>query len=393
MKTAKKWISTNWLLVCAYGLGLTAVLTILWARLGSLVPGLSPTEVSQYGSTAMTKTVLENPLYLPQKILQLTGYVFGLDPVIALRGASTVLGILVLVALYYVLKAWYSQRIALLGSILLLTSGWFLHVARHGSTAASYMCLFLAFACIVWVQKSRASALSVLASATVLLALLYTPGMIWFVVPLVAWRAKWILQRLGMQKPLVIAFCVLGGVLAITPLILALTAQPGLVRTYLGLPESWPSIVTVLGQIVAVPFHIFARNTLGYELQLSSLPLVSWFTGAMFAIGTYAYFFKRRLDRTWTLVYIFAAGTILIGLGGNVQVSLLLPFVILVATGGIALMLQQWFTVFPRNPFARTMGLALILIAIGTTAYYGTSKYFVAWSNAPETKRVFQHKL
>lgn len=392
MQTAKNWIVTNWLVVSTYALRLVVILGVLWRQLGNLVPGLSPAEIAQYGASATSQAILENPLYLPQKALQLTGYALGLDPVIALRGASTLLALTVLVALYYVLRAWYSQRVALLGAILLLCSDWFLLVARNGATAVSYMTLFLAFACIVWMQRSRASNPSLLASAGVLLMLLYTPGMIWFVGPLVLWRAKWIARHMFSRKPVLIALYIISGLLALAPLGMAVAARPELIHSYLSVPEAWPAFFTSIKQIIAVPFHIFVRNAPGYEFQLSTLPLVSWFVSAMFIVGTYAYFFKRRLDRTWSLVYIFIAGAVVIGLS-DVHIALLLPFIILVAAGGIALMLQQWFTVFPRNPFARNVGLVLVLIALGTSSYYGMNKYFVAWPNTPQTKQLFRHKL
>ena len=64
----------------------------------------------------------------------------------------------------------------------------------------------------------------------------------------------------------------------------------------------------------------------------------------------------------------------------------------LIAAGGVALMLQQWFTVFPYNPFARTVGLVLLLFALGTTSFYSLNQYFVAWPHTPETKQTFQYR-
>jgi len=52
-------------------------------------------------------------------------------------------------------------------------------------------------------------------------------------------------------------------------------------------------------------------------------------------------------------------------------------------------MLQQWFTVFPRNPFARSAGAILMTIVVLLAAYNGFSQYFIAWPNTPETKAVF----
>ncbi len=392
MKKLGEWIQANWLLTAIYGMVTAVVCALLWFRLTSLLPGMSAVEMTQYGATATIDVIAHNPLYLPQKLLQLSGLVFGLQPVMSLRVASTLLGVLVAAALYYVLRVWYSQRIALLGTALYLTSSWFLFTARHGSTAIMYSCLFLAFASVVWIQQSRASAKSITASAIVLTSLLYIPGMVWFIMPILVWRFGWLRSHIKDQKKPLMALLVLCGIAALAPLVFGLYRQPELLRTYLGLPEALPSIQTYAKNVLLVPIHIFAKNSVGYETHLGTLPHVSASVALLTLVGLYAYVFKRRLDRTWSLAYIFIIGTLLVALQGSVQIAVLLPFVFLIAAGGVALMLQQWFTVFPYNPFARTVGLVLLLFALGTTSFYSLNQYFVAWPHTPETKQTFQYR-
>jgi hypothetical protein len=117
------------------------------------------------------------------------------------------------------------------------------------------------------------------------------------------------------------------------------------------------------------------------------------FVSALFVLGCYAYYFQRRLDRTKILFGAMGLISILVALGGPVPVFLLVPFVYIVATAGMALMLQQWFTVFPRNPFARTVALLLIVSCVAFSIFYNTQHYFVAWPKSPATKAVFQQQI
>lgn len=112
----------------------------------------------------------------------------------------------------------------------------------------------------------------------------------------------------------------------------------------------------------------------------------------MVIIGVYAYAFRYKLDRTKLLAGIFIVGSLLVALGGGVTISFLMPFVYIVVAGGVALMLQQWSTVFPRNPVAKTLATTLMSIVVALVAFYHINHYFIAWPNAPETHSAFQQK-
>lgn len=174
------------------------------------------------------------------------------------------------------------------------------------------------------------------------------------------------------------------------PLLWTFYSNPELIKVYLGLPQAWPSPLEFVKNVANVPVQLFLRGPDSPTTWLGRLPLVDWFGSIMFVIGGYAYYFKQKLDRTRFIVYVFGVGTILVALGGPVTVAVLLPFVYLIIAGGIALMLQQWYTVFPRNPVARITGTVLMTLAVLMSVFYNINHYFIAWPNAPETKQVFQ---
>jgi hypothetical protein len=110
------------------------------------------------------------------------------------------------------------------------------------------------------------------------------------------------------------------------------------------------------------------------------------------AFGVYWYFFLRRLDRTKLLLGGLVGGAILSALSID-ALPILLPFIYLLAGAGMTLLLQQWFTVFPRNPLARNIGVGLIAVLLAFVGYYHMHRYFVAWPHTPETKQAYSLRI
>ena len=393
MKKVGNWLAISWYPVVLWGGASILCGLLFWYALGSLAPGLSQNETTQVQASSSVRALYENPLGLPHKVLQFIPQYLQLANPATIRIPSTILALMVVGGFFYVVRSWYSTRVAVLGSLLFATSSWMLHGARHGSDAIAYSLLFLVIACAVWLKQSRGSAPAVLASTMVIIGLLYLPGMIWFLIPVALWQTKHILRFLQGQSLGLLILITFGGLAILSPLALAIIQQPELARTYFGIPAQFGSPVELLRNLVDVPVQVFVRGPDTPDMWLGRLPLLDWFTTIMFVVGMYAYFYKRRLDRTPLLLYVGAVGAGLVALQGPVHITILLPFIYLVATGGIALMLQQWFTVFPKNPFARNVGSVLITAAVIMASVYNLNRYFIAWPNTPETKQVFTEQI
>jgi len=370
----------------------TLIFILLWLQLGTLVPGFSQNELNQRAASGTVKAIVDNPMGAPHKGLQLVAhYTKRIGPG-AMRSASAAIALVVACSFYYVLKTWYSRRVAVLGVLMFITSAWFLHSARLGTDSILSALLITALAAALWLQRSRGSFIALLVGAAVVIGLFYVPGMIWFIIPAFLWQS----QRIGrlledVPFPLLVVI-ILGGLVVVGPIGWAIYQEPGLAKTFFGLPQTFPAPLEIVKNTARVPVEIFFRGPNNPEFWLGRLPLLDWFTIGMFVIGAYGYVSKLKLDRTWLFVYIFAVGSLLAGLKGPVSSTLLLPFVYVMVAGGIGLMLQQWFTVFPRNPVARGVGTAMIILAVGASCLYNTTHYFVAWPDAPATKQTFVHR-
>jgi biotin transporter BioY len=106
-------------------------------------------------------------------------------------------------------------------------------------------------------------------------------------------------------------------------------------------------------------------------------------------LGGFVYFKYRRPIRTQLLVVIVLVGTVLVGLGGAVSLSIVVPFVYILAAAGIGLLLDRWYTVFPRNPIAQSVGIGLVSLTVLASCWYGYRHYFVAWPAAAATQAAF----
>lgn len=398
MKLHKRWKSFVSILANYWGISLVTLGSLLIAagilsyKIATLVPAFSPDEITTRAASKSFGAIKNNPLFGPKIALQFILQKLNHHGPLAMRSVSVLVGLTVICSFYYVLSKWYTRRIAILGTLLLATSSWFLHISRLSTNDIMFCSLFLLFACGVWLEEARRNVKALLTCGLLAIALLYIPGMIWFILPIVFWQRRRIALYLQQVSTWQLSLLIVMSSVLLVPLILSIVYQPSLYKEWLGLPVHWLSFKEMAQNLVHIPAQLFWHGPRDASRWLGQLPLIDWFGAVMFAVGAYSYWFKLHLDRTWFLIYIAIIGSVLIAIGGPVRINLFLPFVYLVMAGGVALMLQQWFTVFPRNPFARTVGTTLIIIAVMASCFYQLNHYFVAWPNAPETKAVFHQK-
>lgn len=338
------------------------------------------------------RTILHNPINLPFQLM-----IYGLEKLhissmLALRTVGALFGALTIGAFYLLLKNWHTRRVAILGTVLFACSAWTLHISRLATPEILLMLPMVLILCATWLEVSYKRKWTLLLCLLASMLLMYIPGMAVFVIVGIVWQARRLYDELR-QTPLwfVVPWLLLG-VLLLVPLIWMAATEPKNIITWLGLPQTWPAPRQLGVNLLSAPKQLAIHGPNDPARWLGGLPLLDLFTGLMFILGIYAYAFRFRLDRTKLLAGIFGAGTVLIALGGSVTISFLMPFVYIVVAGGITLMLQQWATVFPRNPFAKTLATTLMSIVVLMAAFYNLNHYFIAWPNAPETRQSFSQR-
>lgn len=393
MIRVKHFVVEMWQPFLIYGALGGLILGLLAFRIGSLPQGLSSDEVAALSGSQSLKAIIDNPLFLPHKILLFGVNALGIHNLAVYRGISVFWGALTLILFYGVLRHWFTRRIAALGTFLCASSTWFLTISRLATPYVLWFGLVALLAIGGWLRFSRARVLPVLGAIALGSILLYVPGMVWFVAAAVIWQRRTIKQALLDSTPSLAALSVLLFLLLIAPLLYALVRAPALGRELLGIPSAVPNWHHILQNLGGAASALFCRAPLIPSYWLGRLPLLDIFTSTMFVLGLYSFYYQRQLDRVKTLLGAALVAGVLIALGNVLALTLLVPLVYMIVASGINLMLQQWLTVFPRNPLARIAGVSVLVIAISAAVGYQTGRYFVAWQHAPQTKNTYSHTL
>lgn len=371
-----------------YGGLLLLVGWLLWWQLGTLTHGYSSDELATLQASSSLHTMLHHPLNAPFTLL--AHALLYLDPhsLFLMRITATGFGLLTLTVFYWLVRYWHGQRSATFGTIVFGGSAWFLHTARLGTPDVLLFGALGLTACSVWFKHSR-KPLPVVLCLVLAAAFLYVPGMIWFIAAGVLWQWKTI-DRIFKEHLWMVTlggFFLLG---ILAPLGWAIYRTPALAKVVVGLPATgWPQPLGVLRHIAEVPLQLFLRGPLQPEHWLGRLPVLDAFSLAMVFLGSFVYIKHRHLVRTQLMAVILLLGSVLTGLGGAVSLSIIVPFIYILAAAGMGLLLDRWYGVFPRNPIAQTVGLGLVSMAVLATCWYGYRHYFVAWPAAPATQPIF----
>ncbi len=378
----------GFMVVVAIVLGL-----LLLFKLGSLTHGLSAIEIKTATTPVGWHGIYNSPLYLPIKILRsIVFYLFPRHGQMLTRLPNALLGAVTILSFGWLCWLWHGRRSALLVSVLFACNAWVLHVSRFASNDVMYLWAGTSLLLVYALLHRLLSRWYVWYGALLVLGLLMSvPGMIWFVLALI-WLCRvqlkegWRLYSAFWQR-LVGLFVLLGCLLLLVPN----AFRPGQLLMWLGIPSHFESILLTLKQIVAVGVHLLIRGPEYPWLWLGKAPILDAFMLVMALLGIYFYARHWKSPRSQLLIILFVIGAILIGLGGPVSLSLLVPAMFALAAMGLTYMLHKWLRMFPSNPIARRIGVGLIGIAVLASCIYNLRAYFVAWAYAPITQIIFHY--
>ncbi|MDB5164144.1 MAG: conserved rane protein of unknown function [Candidatus Saccharibacteria bacterium] len=362
---------------------------LLFRHLGSITPGVSAAEQAQANFASNFQRIIDNPLYAPQTMLSWLVQKIGQGTPFGLRAPSALIGLAVLCSFYILLRQWFTLRIAALGTLLFACSSWFLHTARIGLPNILLMSIVILVMLAVRLKHTAHPKIVLLFLLIALAATVYIPGLVWFVAAGLFWQRKIIVHEIKAFHFSLSFLAVLFSLLLLSPLVLAFLKHPHLITAWLGLPNQVPSFGTMARNLLNIPVQLFVRGPRSPSLWLGRIPILDVFTSIMFLLGVYTYSLHLRLDQAQMIGGIFAIGVILIALAGPVNLTVLLPWIYVVAITGLAYFWQQWLSVFPRNPFARGIGNAFLIAVILLACGYHLLHYFIAWPRNTDTKQIF----
>lgn len=369
------------------------IAVLLLARLAKEPNYFTAGEVAARHISHSLSAILHNPINAPFSLLQ--HFLVNLAPqsLFVSRLPAALFGGLTLLIMYAILRFWQGRLVATMGTLLLATSSWFLHIAERGTPGVLLFGIVALIGCALLFKHSLRRSPIYLLGAVVAASLLYVPGLIWLIGLGLIWQAKSLARNLKHVKRQFIMVGVIIFLILIAPLVWACANQPDLILQVFGLPSNLPAAGTAVHNLVNIPLELFIRMPASNPLTwVGHLPVLDIFTDAMFALGAYLIWKQRELDRSKLVAASTLGATILIILGGAVTITALLPLVYLVVAGGIGYMAERWLRVFPNNPLARMAGLSLLILAVIISLNFQVNRYFIALPRTLNQKPIIKQQ-
>jgi hypothetical protein len=385
--------------LASYGIIGLILIALLFVS-GTLVPGgLSELEVtaatksSNLSFSAILGNQADAVVNLPYRLLQSASlHVFGMSTV-SIKFPSLVLAAASILLLYGALELWFRRNVAIITSLITMTSSQFLLQSQSGTAGIVYMfwgALLLFTASMVASSKKFRPLWIFLTAATAGLSL-YTPYMLYVIIPLIIAacihpHARFIVFR---QPLWVLLLSVIVFSATLLPLGNAAIHDPFVVLKAVAGEALSSGRIDPLANISQLTQYLDFYNNKGgrilqpaFGLGLLLLAVV----GAAHLIST-KYTAKSYIMVVWILLTI----PILI-INPDAAGVAILPISLLCAFA-IDFLIARWYTMFPRNPYARVAGLLPLGILVLVLSLSSMDRFIYGYRYDPEAVKAYSTDL
>ena len=387
----------RWRFILSYVV-LAIILVGLLAIAGLFVPGglAKPEMASASHSLHVPLAVLngsspEHILHLPYHALQqLSITLFGMNN-LAIKLPSLMLAGLSIMALFGVVRLWFRRNVAIITSLIAVTSAQFLLLAQLGTPEITYIfwpaAILFTTSMLAHSAKYRAVWL---VAATILAGLsLYSPLGLYLIIALglislIHPHARFIVFS---QSKILLGICVGLFALMVTPLVLNLSAQPQIGLTLLGLANI-PALTPEHLQTVLLPYVAFYAPSASLTLQ----PVFGLAAALLAILGAVRLFTAKYTAKSYIISLMFVFVFVGIILGSLPPAYTFVPVILLVAFG-MHHLITSWYRLFPFNPYARIAALFPLAVLVVGVSFTELERYFYSYHYTPQANVVFTQDL
>jgi len=380
-----------------FGFGIVAVgLIAILVFAGLYAPGgISAAEMqsvitsSSINYTDFNSFAITNLPY--HALQQLSIAIFGVS-ILSIKLPSIILAFLSAIGMILLLGKWFKPRIAVLASLIAITTGQFIFIAQNGTPSILYLfwsMLLILLASIISRKPTRFRMFFKIAFCIVAGLSLYTPLSIYVLIALVSAiilhpHLRFFIRQLS--KPKVIIALVVA-LLLIVPLGFSIAKNTSLGLILLGIPSQWPDF--------GANFAALGAEYLGFVKPGGTTIMTPFFElGSMLiiAIGVYYMIRTRETAKSYVIGLWILCLIPVIVLNPNFTSITYLPLVILLASG-LNTLLGYWYGLFPRNPYARIAGLIPVIILVAVLVTSGIDRYADGYRYDPQIAPNFSNDL
>jgi hypothetical protein len=330
---------------------------------------------------------------LPFHLLQRASmHIFGISA-FSIKLPSLILGALSGLGMLLLLQTWFRRNVAVLASVLIITTGQFLFIAQNGTPAVSS--IFLSVWLLVAATMVSRAHHYVGAWKITLLSLaalsLYTPLSLYILLALgsavVLHPHLRYLVRQALKARLKVTIAIVAGIIVIAPLVYAIVLHPPTLNVLLGIPSEKVAVGAHIMQVFRQYFDFLSPSSSTIMTPIYSVgSMILIFLGILRLLTT-NYTARSYIISAWAILLI----PILIINPANTSIAFV-PAVLLLAMG-VQTLLSSWYQLFPRNPYARLAGLIPLVILVGGLLVSGVDRYMYGYLYDPLTADNFSNDL
>lgn len=385
---ARRDLSTFWLYRYRFLIGYSLIAILLSALLvfaGLYVPGGLSSFEKEAVITAAALDISQPSSFLvvnaPYVALQ-SGIVslFGISD-FTIKLPALLLGLASALGLIYLLRRWFPTSIAILASLIAVTTGQFLLIAQSGGGGILYVfwpvMLLLLGTQITRAKKAR-FLWKILFSLTAALSL-YTPLSIYTLIAITITILLHPHLRIAIKRlsKLRLAACCIVAALIIAPLVWMIVQTPSQALTLLGLPDRMPDFWANI-QLLATQYFMFWAPSATTVLT----PIFGLGSAMLIGLGLYRLIRTSDTTRSYLVIsWVLCLLPILI-ISPQYITIVFLPAVLLLAAG-LTSLIGYWYRLFPLNPYARVAGLLPIIILVVVLIGSGVDRYIFGYRYSP----------
>lgn len=395
-----KFLRTDtWLFRKRYIIGYLLIIALFVGLLffaGAVVPG-GISEAEKRAVVASANLDLQNvdslavpslPYYMLQRgIIE----VLGVSP-FSIKLPSLILAFFAGIGAVFLLRRWFKPNIALLAAVIMITTGQFLYVAQSGTTSIMYVLWsvwLLLTATLITTSPHYTRFWKILFFIIAPLSL-YTPLSIYLVLAIVSAglihpHVRYVIRRMPKKH---LAMYITLSFLVLLPLLLLALKDPSLISQLLGLPSAWPPNIIENAKTLIQQYVSFAAPQSGTLMT----PVLGLGSIILIGLGLWRLAKISYTARSYTMVAWVILTLPILLINPTYTTITFVPLLILMASG-LEFLLRYWYRMFPRNPYARFVGLIPLVILVGGLVASGVNRYFYGYSHDPLTASRFSTDL
>lgn len=380
----------RWRYILGYTIGGVIIALILVFNLLYVPSGLRNAEQASSiasGALAFAHFEPDTVINLPYHILQRASFALFDVSTLSIKLPSILLGLLAIIGCYLLIATWFRRNVAIITTIIAATMPAMLFIAQDGTPASytiavSFWLLYVA-TCVSRVVRPQAF-WSIL--FFVLLALnLYTPLGIWLNIAILSTilfhpHIRYGARRFSINR---LAAASAVGFVILTPLIYSLTVKPSIALTLIGIPTSVPDLSANLHTLATYYLASAPHATSPYLEPLFPLAII-----LLIIIGFYRFILIKHTARSY-VVWLWGGVLVPMIILNPESFMIILPLTILMVAMSIASLIREWYVLFPRNPYARIVGLIPLGIIVFGITITNTYHYMAGYHYSPNVAQSY----